>query len=307
MSTSPTKPSPLALPAAPRYPFLELDVTPEEADEASALLFELGADGVEERDATTLARAGAAGKVTLVCSFADRAAAEEAAEAVPPAWSPRVTEIVGDAWRDAWKAHFVPFPLTPHVTVRPPWEPYEAKSPDEIVLELEPGRAFGTGLHATTSLLARYLDDHRDTLAKNDCVVLDVGTGSGILALVALALGAARAVAVDVDPDAVDVTRENAERNAMAARIVASATPIEEVSGRYPVVLANIEARVLIPMAAALAARVAEGGTLLLSGILDGQEGEVAGAFSVEKIENALILRATLAEGEWRALVLVRA
>ena len=282
----------------PRYPFVHVDVSAEDADEVSAYLFELGASGVEERDTTTLAKSLGEGKVTLVASFATRADADAAVAELDEAFAPRVEEIVGDAWRDAWKEHYRPFSLTPRVTVRPPWEPYEKQRADELVLELEPGRAFGTGLHATTSLVARTLDREAARLA--GAPVLDVGTGSGILALVAIALGAGRVVAIDNDADVVGVVRENAERNGMGDRVEASDTDVAAITDTFPIVLANIEARVLIPLAPSIAARVAKGGLLVLSGILVGQEDDVRAAYP------ELTLRATEREGEWVSLSLER-
>jgi ribosomal protein L11 methyltransferase len=164
------------------------------------------------------------------------------------------------------------------------------------VLELEPGRAFGTGLHATTGLVARALEALGPRLSNAE--VLDVGTGSGILALVAIALGAAKAHATDVDPDAVAVTIENARRNGYDDRIDASATPVAAVEGTFDVVMANIEARVLVDLAAALAARMRPNGVLVLSGILIGQEAEVTRAFP------SLRTKASPTENEWVALVL---
>ena len=280
----------------PRYPYVAVDVTEEEADEAGALLFELGAGGVEHRDATTLKR-GTAGKVTLVASFETEEGARAAIAELPEGWGPRLEEVVGDAWRDEWKKHFVPFVLCPGIVVRPPWIEHDA-APGEHVVVLEPGRAFGTGLHETTALVAEVLAG--EALAGKD--VLDVGCGSGILALVALALGARRARAIDVDPDAVAVTRENAERNGVAARVTTDTTPVEAVRERYPVVLANIEATTLVGMAAALAATVAPGGLLVLSGIL---APDVAPA----QIEDVRRAYASLREesvrrrGEWIAIV----
>lgn len=279
----------------PRYPFVHVDVAPEVAEETGAMLFELGADGVEERDATTLAKSAAAGKVTLVASFPTREAAEAALRELAPALSPRYEEIVGDAWRDAWKEHFRPFAIAPGLVVRPPWEAYDAK-PGERVLELEPGRAFGTGLHETTRLVAQAIQEHAAEV--QDEAVLDVGCGSGILALVALALGAGRAVAVDVDPEAIDVTRENAARNGMAARVESSTTPLEAIATTAPLVLANIEARALIPMAPELSQRVAPGGLLLLSGILVSQRDEVRAAYPDMDVEDAPAM------GEWVLLAL---
>lgn len=285
---------------APRYPFVHLDVPADLADDISALLFELGAEGVEERDASTLAKSAAGeGQVTLVAAFSERADADEALSSLDAAWNPRVEEVVGDAWRDAWKEHFHPFAITERITIRPPWEPYTPSKPGEQVLELEPGRAFGTGLHATTSLVARALDAAAAELTGKP--VLDVGTGSGILALCALLLGAERVVAIDNDPDAIEVTRENAARNALTERVDASTTDVADVAATYPVVVANIEARVLIPMAPVLAARVAPGGLLVLSGILDGQEASVLAAYQAER---AFSQEALGREGEWVSLSL---
>jgi ribosomal protein L11 methyltransferase len=292
VTTTPAPP-----PEPPRYPYVAVDVSEEEADEAGALLFELGAGGVERRDATTLAR-GATGKVTLVASFERHEDARAAIAELPGEWAPRVDEVVGDAWRDEWKKHFEPFRVCAGVVVRPPWREHAA-APGEHVVILEPGRAFGTGLHETTNLVA-------ETLAETPlagATVLDVGCGSGILTLVALALGAASARAVDVDPEAVAVTRENADRNGARDRVEADETPVEALSGRYPVVLANIEHRTLVELAPALIARVAPGGLLVLSGILapavaPAQLEDIRRAFAALKEERVR------ARGEWIAVSL---
>jgi ribosomal protein L11 methyltransferase len=283
----------------PRFHLLLVDVDEAEADVASGILFDLGATGLEERDATTLAK-GTPGKVTLVASFDDEEVARQALTAVPPEWSPRPEVIVGDAFRDEWKKFFVPFVLCPGVVVRPPWEAYEAK-PGERVLELEPGRAFGTGLHETTSLVADALLTHPADV--KGAHVLDVGCGSGILSLLALLLGAADARCVDVDPEAVEVTRENATRNGYAERALADTTDVREIEGSYRVVLANIEARVLIPLADAIMARTAPNGLLVLSGVLAadvvvGQLDEVKSAYA------AFALDGVVRKGEWVAIVL---
>ncbi|MDF2697446.1 MAG: Ribosomal protein methyltransferase, partial [Labilithrix sp.] len=222
----------------PRYPYVHVDVTPEMVDETSALLFELGAEGVEERDEGTLAKSQASGKVTLVAAFPTRVEAEQAIAELGPDLAARYEEIVGDAWRDAWKEHYRPFTIARTtdgraVVVRPPWEPHTAKE-GEHVLELEPGRAFGTGLHETTRLVAQALADHAGELP--GITLFDVGCGSGVLALVALSFGAARAVAIDIDPESIDVTRENAERNALSDRVEASTAPLESTELISPVV-----------------------------------------------------------------------
>jgi ribosomal protein L11 methyltransferase len=274
---------------------VHVDVGPEEADEASALLFELGAEGVEERDEGTLAKSAASGKVTLVASFATREDAEQAILELDQAMSPRYEEIVGDAWRDAWKEHYRPFAIAPGLVIRPPWEKYDAK-PGEQVLELEPGRAFGTGLHETTRLVAQAIQKYASDVTGK--TVLDVGCGSGILALAAIALGAEKAVAIDVDPEAIDVTNENAERNGLSSKIEASTTDLADLHFMAPVVVANIEAKVLVPIAPVLERHVLPGGLLLLSGILVPQKDDVRAAYPDMELLEAPSM------GEWILLAL---
>jgi ribosomal protein L11 methyltransferase len=290
------------LTSTPRYPYVAVDVGESEADDAGALLFELGAQGVEQRDATTLAR-GAAGRVTLVASFATH---DEARAAIAHlreewgAWDARLEEVVGDAWRDEWKKHFEPFAVCPGIVIRPPWRAYD-RGPSERVIVLEPGRAFGTGLHETTSLVAEALSQRADRV--RGARVLDVGCGSGILALIALELGAATVRAIDVDSEAVAVATENAQRNGRAKELRADGALVHEVRETFEVVLANIEAKTLIEIAPALTACVAEGGWLVLSGILGcgaaaSQWGEVRAAYPGLHVEEVR------EKGEWLAAVL---
>jgi ribosomal protein L11 methyltransferase len=283
----------------PRYPYVAVDVPEEDADSASVALFDLGALGVEERDATTMLR-GADGRTTLVASFEREQEARAAFEELPATWSPRLDEVVGDAWRDEWKKHFEPFRICEGVIVRPPWRDCRP-SAGERVIELEPGRAFGTGLHETTSLIAEVLALHVGDLRGSP--VLDVGTGSGILALVAIALGATLARAIDVDPDAVLVTRENAERNGLASRIHADDAPIGAIVESYRNVVANIDARTLVELAPLLVQRVAAGGRLVLSGILT-PEAAPAQLDDVKKAYAALQLEEVRRKGEWIAIAL---
>lgn len=265
----------------PRYPFVAVDAPSEEADELSAALFELGAMGVEERDDQTLIKGAGAGRVTLVGSFETREAADRAIEellSTQPACGARLEEVVGDAWRDAWKEHFAPFLLTSRIRVVPPWAAGAPLGPGELRLELEPGRAFGTGLHATTALVAELIEDRVQALAGEE--VLDVGTGSGILALVALLLGASRATAIDTDDDVIPVVLENAARNHLSERLDARAGGVETVDRVFPWVLANIEARVLRPLAPALGRALAPGGLLILSGLLESEHDELVALYT---------------------------
>jgi ribosomal protein L11 methyltransferase len=236
--------------------------------------------------------------VTLVASFEGDDEARAAMAELPQDWSPRFEEVVGDAWRDEWKRHFEPFRLCGTLVVRPPWREY-VPAAGEHVLVLEPGRAFGTGLHETTSLVAEVVAGH-DLRGVH---VLDVGCGSGILALAALKLGAASARAVDVDPEAVLVARENAERNGLARELVVDETPVQALVEQYELVLANIEAKTLVDLAPALVSRVKPGGLLVLSGILapavaSAQLSDVRAAYGAMREERVVT------RGEWVAVVL---
>lgn len=276
--------------AEPRYPVVHMDVPSESSDDAAAALFSLGATGVEERDATTLDKPSA-GEVMLVAHFDDEDRARIACGALP--WPGRLTHIVGDDWKHNWRAFFKPTRIGKRLVIRPSWEEVKAKKGD-VIITVDPGQAFGTGTHETTRLVLAELDAH----VRGGERVLDAGCGSGILAIGALLLGAKDALCVDVDPDAIVVTLENAEINDVADRVVANTTPVAKLRRQFDLVVANIESRVLIPMAAQLAKRVAPGGTLVLSGLLAPEE------VAVRKAYRGLGLRyvRTRQDGEWIAL-----
>ncbi|MGZ3439365.1 MAG: 50S ribosomal protein L11 methyltransferase [Polyangia bacterium] len=274
-------------------------VRPERVEESIATLVEIGAGGVEERDQTTFDKATDASAPMLVVwlpvqearPFLERAAA---AGLPPPADASRVRDE--DEWRDVWKQYFAPRKVGRFVIV-PSWEKY-APAADEIVLDMDPGRAFGTGGHPSTRLCLVALSE----LERCERF-LDVGCGSGVLAIAcAKSFPEATGLAVDVDADAVDVSRENALRNAVGERISVSATPVGEVHGPFDVVTANILPDVLIPLAGEIATRVGNGGTLILSGILR----ELADGVEAAYVERGLSTRQRLDEDGWRALVMVR-
>jgi len=280
---------------------LTLRLAAAEAEDRAALLVEAGAAGVEVRDETLLpmpgARPLAPGAAVLVAWFESRAAAERAAAEM--SLDGQVTELADEDWSEAWKRDLAPFAVG-RVFVRPSWT--EAAAPPgcaEVVLD--PGMAFGTGTHPTTALCLRALSDL--LAARPGAAVLDVGTGSGLLAIAARKLGAGRVAANDVDPVAVRVARENADRNGVALEI--AAVPLEAIAGPFDLVVANILANTLAELAPAVAAQVAPGGILLLSGLLAGQEGEVARAYEVCGLVRDPGRDG--AEGEWRLAALRRA
>jgi ribosomal protein L11 methyltransferase len=215
----------------------------------------------------------------------------------------RTTAAAPEAeWRDAWKRYFRVTRLTRQLVVVPSWERY-APAADDRVIALDPGMAFGTGTHASTRLVLEELQALADATRQPTCV-LDVGCGSGILAIAALKLWPeARSVAIDVDPLAVAATCENAEHNAVARRLVASATPFGELSDTFPLVLANIQAHVLRELQASLIARTAPGGTLILSGLLTPQAEPLTGELVAAGMEPVHI-RASTEDAQWSVVVL---
>lgn len=202
----------------------------------------------------------------------------------------RTRRVDDGDWTDAWKAHYVAQRVG-RVVVVPSWL-NEAVGPGEVAITLDPGMAFGTGLHPTTRGCLRLLQD----LAPMPREVLDVGCGSGILALAALRLGATRAVALDTDPLAVEATRENAARNGLADRMrVDEGTVPAAAEARYPLVLANLVAAVLVELAPRLAAHLAPGGVLLASGIIAPRAAEVVDAMRAA----GLAVTDRRDDGEW--------
>lgn len=179
-------------------------------------------------------------------------------------------------WERAWMDQYVPLHFGARTWIVP-WNqdlPEGADAADAAVIRLDPGLAFGSGTHPTTSLCLQWLDGLAAQGELQGRQVLDFGCGSGILALAALKLGAAQAIGVDNDPQAIVATRDNAERNGVGDHLQVF-LPQDEPAMRYPVVVANILASALDALADLLAARVAPGGRIALSGILVGQEDDL--------------------------------
>ena len=215
-----------------------------------------------------------------------------------PVGALRTRHVDDGDWTDAWKAHYVPQRVG-RVVIVPSWLE-EPLGPGEVAITLDPGMAFGTGLHPTTRGCLHLLQE----VSPMPAGVLDVGCGSGVLALAALRLGAERAVGVDTDPLAVAATRENAERNGLADRVtVNEGTLPASAEGRHELVLANLVAAVLIELAPRLAAHLAPGGVLLASGIIEPRATEVVGALRAA----GLSVTARRDDGEWVSLRLEHA
>ncbi|MCS7061948.1 MAG: 50S ribosomal protein L11 methyltransferase [Anaerolineae bacterium] len=190
---------------------------------------------------------------------------------IRPAPQPTYRPIAQADWAEAWKASFKPVRIGQRILICPSWMPGEAR-PDDLVLTLDPGLAFGTGLHPTTQLCAAAVEAYVQAGAR----VLDVGTGSGILSILAARLGASEVLGVDTDEEAVRAARENVLRNDVSAQVRIELGSHEHAKGVYDVVVANILAGVIHRLLQEGLA--SKGRTFIFSGILDTQTSEIVSA-----------------------------
>jgi ribosomal protein L11 methyltransferase len=271
---------------------LQVDVDEGEVDLLSGLLWAGGATGVQELVLGP-------GRVRLVAGLP-----REAEAGLVARLAPRTVDCFDaehDGWLDAWRPFARPVRVG-RVVVHPPWEPPPwtdlATTADDVIVAVDPGRAFGAGNHVTTRLVVAALQQHLG----EGMSVLDVGCGSGVLSVVAARLGAGRVCAVDVEDDAVRATVENAIRNGVAERIDATTGPVGCIDEQFDLVVANILAPVLLALAPDLAARVAPGGRLVLSGLRAAQAAEVVAAYV--SAGSTVVDQAT--DGDWVRLDLTR-
>lgn len=200
--------------------------------------------------------------------------------------------VAEEDWANAWKQFYTVLHVGERLVIKPRWQDYDP-APGEIVIALDPGMAFGTGTHPTTQLCLEALEK----LPVAGKSVLDVGTGSGILAIAAALLGAARVDALDTDPVAVSAARDNVAQAGLASAITVKegSLPLSDPAPAYDVVLANITAQTLITLAPHLRAVIAPRGRLLACGIIDAKAHEVLIAFDAEGL--ALLNRREA--GDW--------
>ena len=197
-------------------------------------------------------------------------------------------ELQDEDWSDTWKQYFHTEKPGERVVIKPTWEEYEPKD-DEVIIELDPGAAFGTGTHATTSMCIRQLEK----LVKPGMTVFDVGTGSGILSIISAKLGATNIQAVDYDDSVLKIVEENLEQNNVQDIIsVAQSDLMQNVHGKAELVIANIIADIIIRLFDQLDEHLEKGGTLLTSGIIEDRIEDVLAAAEkhgygvVERLEN---------------------
>lgn len=212
---------------------------------------------------------------------------------------PTFRSLAETDWTEAWKEHFRPFPVGERFWIEPSWERDSAPDEGRVVLVLDPGMAFGTGTHETTQLCLEAVEQ----LLRPGMAVLDVGTGSGILALGALKLGASRVDAFDNDPVAVEAARENSVRNGLGERLNLWTGTVDEAlaDGLYDLVLVNILAAVIIPLleGGKLLRLARPEGSYIFSGIIKEQENLFRAALAAAGGEVMRVLE----KGDWIAVV----
>lgn len=179
-------------------------------------------------------------------------------------------------WADNWKRYYKPVRIGKHIVIVPEWEDYTAAEGD-VIVKIDPGSAFGSGTHETTRLCLEFVEEFVSEKTR----VLDIGTGSGILAVSALKLGAASALGIDIDELATDVALENAKLNGVDDKFKARCGNLaDDVEGSYDLITANIVADAIIQLSPDVPAHLADGGVFIASGIIDSREGEVCAALS---------------------------
>ena len=208
-----------------------------------------------------------------------------------------VKDVRDEEWKDNWKEYFKPEKITDRIVIKPSWEEYQKTSEDEIVIEIDPGAAFGTGKHPTTTMcikgLEKYIEEGRSS-------VLDVGCGSGILSIAAALLGAEDVLGVDIDPIAVTVSGENVEMNGLSGKIkVAEGDLTKGIDYKADIVVANLMADLVMMLSKDVKRHLKDGGYYISSGILEEKKDVVAEAIKECGFEIVEIF----CENEWVAIV----
>ena len=264
----------------------------EELELIAALLFEQGALGVEVQDHEVMLMPGtpplADGRGRCIAHFGNVADAVEAAAALrldfPALEVPEPLQVEEQDWSQAWRIHHKPMRVGPRSWVHPPWEVPQLEA-GEVRVAIDPGMAFGTGSHATTALCLARVDELLRERPGAD--VLDVGTGSGVIALLAVKLGAGRVCGTENDPVALRAAAEATALNGFSDDRIAwqlhnPADLPAPWDAPYLIVIANILLNTLVELAPQIAAKVAPGGALVLAGLLTAQADEAESAYSAQ-------------------------
>jgi ribosomal protein L11 methyltransferase len=211
------------------------------------------------------------------------------------------TQIVNDAdWAEGWKKYFKPIRVTKNIIIKPTWERYAAVGHD-IVIEMDPGMAFGTGQHASTRMCLEALENIilHEKMA-NPRHVLDIGSGTGILGIAAAKLGAKKVTCVDIDPLATEISLENIKINHVEDRVEALTQDVSALNDTFDLIVANLTAKVLIKYRSHIISLLSEGGFLIISGIIEQNREDIETHFLAEPF----VSPRTLSEKEWLCYIL---
>jgi ribosomal protein L11 methyltransferase len=264
---------------------LTLPASADSEDALTNFLWEQGALGVVEEEAPGVPPrlraffAESMSSTRLLAAVQDYQASLRSLGFAIESRGTEITPLLDEAWASAWQQSFPAREVGRRLLVLPPWiePPPRADGVPRLTVIIEPGRAFGTGHHGTTEGCLVLLEEA--LAATPGAATLDIGTGTGILAIAALKLGASTVLAVDVDPDAVSAAQVNAARNDCAGLTIRLAEP-QEIRGRFPLVLANLLTHAHLALAPQYARLVAPGGSLVLGGMLQDEDGRVSQALA---------------------------
>ncbi len=277
---------------------LRVKVDPHNREAVANFLFELGCCGCEERESELVAYFPEARSVPDVRREVAAYLTRLPALGLGRSRILAVERVEARDWNAEWRKHFKPVWVSPKLAVKPSWVPLQARQ-DVLVIEVDPKQAFGTGAHETTQLMLRLLEAY----VRGGEAVLDVGTGTGILAIAAVRLGAKRAVALDKDEVAAEAAQENVEKNGVSPRVHVFAGELDALSpdARFDLILANLDKRTILRLLDRLGELLVQNGLLMLSGILVEELHRVEGAVGTA---SRLRISKRVEQGEWAALVL---
>ena len=291
---------------------ITIEVPASHADTVASFMASISENGVEQLDSPSSTRVSS--KERIIFYLEDNYKRTQKSKSVhsflqqfnknlPETEWPVIKEelIKEEDWNRRWKEHFKPFKLSERLIIKPSWIPY-TPAMGELVLEMDPGMAFGTGLHASTRLAVLLLEQlfqqkpHPNT-------VLDVGTGTGILGMSCARFGAGKVVGLDHDLDARAAAAENLKTNQLQKIMSISAEELNSLLGLFDLVIANITSDILLELSYDLIKHLASPGYLVLSGILTGVQAVTIQA-SFEKL--GLNIINTMTQGEWQAFALAK-
>lgn len=212
-----------------------------------------------------------------------------------------VRTVSDEEWKDEWKKYFKPSRITEKIIIKPTWEKYEKENENEIVIELDPGMAFGTGTHETTGMCIRLLEKY--IASDKSCTkVLDIGCGSGILSIAAALLGAVEVLGIDIDPVAIQVSRENIALNQLESAVsIIEGDLTKGLNYKADIITANLTADLVISLAKDIKKHLDKDGIFISSGILTDKNESVISALE----EGGFRIIEILEQGEWCAMAAV--